>query len=388
MLLEKNMIDINLSESMQDFRTWYQMKIAKMPMRNIDIAKTMGIAEGKLLSAHQVECMKPSSANIASLRQFIKNEDLSMVTIALKNTWPEIIEYVKNFGEVMALTRNDACVMEKIGIYQSHQVNHHIGLMQGEIELRIFYEKWHAGFLVIENKSGREVLSLQFFNQLGQAIHKIYMRGVLKDNLLNELIENFSIKSNCSKTSLIHLTTFEDRFKNRIEHFVEDRQVDVDLLRKKWSEMRDTHEFHNLFKEFNISRTQALRLIGAEYATRVDQEAIEDVLRGASEERIPLLIFVSNSGVLHIHHGCIYQVSKLNCWLNILDGNFNLHLRESLVDQIWIVRKPTIDGIVSSLELFDRQGELIALLFGDRKLGEPENSQWRQLIENICEVNV
>jgi hypothetical protein len=43
-------------------------------------------------------------------------------------------------------------------------------------------------------------------------------------------------------------------------------------------------------------------------------------------------------------------------WLNVLDPGFNLHLREDLIASAWIVRKPTADGVVSSLELFDAGG--------------------------------
>jgi putative hemin transport protein len=44
------------------------------------------------------------------------------------------------------------------------------------------------------------------------------------------------------------------------------------------------------------------------------------------------------------------------------------------------VRKPTSDGIVSSVELFDAQGENIAMLFGARKPGSPELAGWRELV--------
>ena len=52
-------------------------------------------------------------------------------------------------------------------------------------------------------------------------------------------------------------------------------------------------------------------------------------------------------------------------------------LREDLIDEAWVVRKPTEDGVVTSLELFDAQGEAIATLFGKRKPGIPEIEDWR-----------
>jgi putative hemin transport protein len=70
-------------------------------------------------------------------------------------------------------------------------------------------------------------------------------------------------------------------------------------------------------------------------------------------------------------------------WLNILDQNFNLHLREGDVYDSWIVRKPTDDGIVTSLELFDGAGQVIVMVFGERKPGSPELDSWRRVVEDL-----
>lgn len=48
-----------------------------------------------------------------------------------------------------------------------------------------------------------------------------------------------------------------------------------------------------------------------------------------------------------------------------------------------MVRKPTVDGLVTSLELFDQHGEVIAMFFGERKPGKPELAAWRALVEDL-----
>jgi putative hemin transport protein len=70
-------------------------------------------------------------------------------------------------------------------------------------------------------------------------------------------------------------------------------------------------------------------------------------------------------------------------WLNVLDPGFNLHLREDHIASAWVVRKPTSDGLVTSLELFDAQGETIAMFFGERKPGRAELCAWRELIDEL-----
>jgi len=70
-------------------------------------------------------------------------------------------------------------------------------------------------------------------------------------------------------------------------------------------------------------------------------------------------------------------------WVNVLDPGFNLHLREDHIAQAWLVKKPTSDGLVHSIELFDAQGETIAMLFGERKPGQAERCDWRNLLATL-----
>ena len=44
-----------------------------------------------------------------------------------------------------------------------------------------------------------------------------------------------------------------------------------------------------------------------------------------------------------------------------------------------------VDGLVSSLELYAPDGELIAQFFGRRKPGQPERCAWRQLLDGLVD---
>jgi putative hemin transport protein len=95
------------------------------------------------------------------------------------------------------------------------------------------------------------------------------------------------------------------------------------------------------------------------------------------------MVFVGNPGMLQIHSGPIHKVMLTESWINVMDPRFNLHLQMDCVAQAWIVRKPTDDGIVTSVELFNKDGEAIAMFFGERKPGKPELSTWRNLVEEL-----
>jgi putative hemin transport protein len=67
----------------------------------------------------------------------------------------------------------------------------------------------------------------------------------------------------------------------------------------------------------------------------------------------------------------------------VLDPGFNLHLREDLIEDVWVVEKPTSDGVVTSVEAFDARGELMVMFFGARKPGQSELVAWRNIVAHL-----
>ena len=103
------------------------------------------------------------------------------------------------------------------------------------------------------------------------------------------------------------------------------------------------------------------------------------------------MCFVSTPGCIQIHSGPVVRVEPMTiqgkAWLNVLDPGFNLHLREDLIAEVWVVEKPTSDGIVTSLEVFDAQGGAMAMFFGARKPGQAELPGWRVILGHLQETS-
>jgi putative hemin transport protein len=165
-----------------------------------------------------------------------------------------------------------------------------------------------------------------------------------------------------------------------------DEEVDAQSLREGWRAMRDPHDFYALLKKHRVTRTQALRIAGAEFAQRVDNRAIATVLESAASSDLPLMVFVGSPGVVQIHTGPVLNIKRMGPWLNVLDDDFNLHLREDQIAESWIVRKPTPQGPVTSLDLYDANAAQIVQLFGKRKPGIPELKAWRSLADSLSRV--
>src|SRR5690606_16744449 len=61
----------------------------------------------------------------------------------------DILNGLGGVGEVMALTRNESAVHEKIGVYENVKISQHSALVLGsQIDLRIFPRSWVHGFAV------------------------------------------------------------------------------------------------------------------------------------------------------------------------------------------------------------------------------------------------
>ena len=275
----------------------------------------------------------------------------------------------------MALTRNASCVHEKVGVYNNASQDGPAGLLVGEIDLRIFYHAWAHGFAVREMTKDGLQRSLQFFDKAGVAIHKIHLSTqscvANYDALLNQYQSH-------DQTPGIQVTSLD---KPAAE--LPDQDIDATAWRQSWRAMKDTHDFFGLLRQFKVTRTQGLRLADPEFVQAIPVNVVKDLLEIAASSSTPIMVFVGNPGMLQIHSGPIQKVVSIGAWINVMDPRFNLHLRSDSVAQAWLVRKPTADGIVTSVELFNDSGEAIAMFFGKRKPGTPELTTWRALVDEL-----
>jgi putative hemin transport protein len=351
-----------MTEPNQLVRTAFATMRRNGPRRHRDIAKILSISEAELLAAHCGEVSPQETVTLEATR--------------LSNQWHEQISTLETLGPLMALTRNASCVHEKTGVYQPVTQTGDIGIVLGEaIDLRIFYNNWHLGFAVIEKTARGLQNSIQYFDRYGVAVHKVFL---LPDSHITAFIDfknRFSEKDPLSNVSVAtkELTKAE----------CADSDIDVAGMERAWSEMDDTHDFFLLLKKYNVSRSQAFRLVGAHFAQTVRPGECRRILCLVADKKIPIMAFVSNPGMIQIHTGLIQNISVTKGWLNVLDSDFNMHLRQDQIATAWVVRKPTVDGTVTSLELFDHSGALILMLFGERKQGMPENTQWRSLLDSL-----
>ena len=323
-----------------------QLQAQEPKLRIRERAQRLGVTEAELVAA-----------------------DCGVASTALAGSAQEIFSGLGALGTVMALSRNDWAVHERHGSYLDIQANAPVGIVLGpDIDLRMFFGCWKYFYAVSEN--GRH--SLQFFDKAGEAVHKVYRTEQTDATAWDALIARFAAAQK--------LPVVIEAIAAQAEA---ESPTDAAALREHWLALKDTHDFFLMLRKFQVSRLGALRAAGEDLAQSVAADAVERILSHAAETALPIMCFVANRGIVQIHTGAVKKLLRTGPWFNILDENFNLHLNTQAVASSWVVSKPTIDGWVTSLELYSQSGELIVQFFGARKPGQPELSAWRELLLSL-----
>jgi putative hemin transport protein len=152
--------------------------------------------------------------------------------------------------------------------------------------------------------------------------------------------------------------------------------------------MTDVHQFFQLLSRNKLTRQQAFRAVGDDLAYQVDNSALSQLLQAAQQQQNEIMIFVGNRGCVQIFTGQIERLMPQEGWINVFNRRFTLHLIEGAIAESWITRKPTKDGIVTSLELFAADGTQIAQLYGQRTEGQPEQTQWREQVAALAAKDI
>lgn len=294
-----------------------------------------------------------------------------------------LLSEIEALGEVMALTRNEFVVHERKGVYSnlSFMDGHNMGLVVNpDIDLRLFMGQWKSIYAVVLETRGRKLYGFQFFNARGEAVHKIYLTPKSIQAIYLQLVEKYKADDQSIGTTV-------DKSVVEPKEYAKDEEVDILAFHKEWIQMEDTHHFFGMLGKHQLARQQALRLAPKGYAYQVDNDAIKRVMHQAAKEEVPIMVFVHSRGCIQIHTGKVKKIVELGDWFNIMDPMFNLHLNTRGVDQTWVVFKNTKEGLVTSIELFDEQGELIVYCFGKRKPGIPELASWRKLVHTLAPNN-
>ncbi len=236
-------------------------------MRERDFARIHGISEAELVAAYLGD-------GVTRLRPEVRT----------------LLEGLRAVGPVMALTRNDSAVHEKIGPYEKvFAANPDTAMVLGdEIDLRIFPREWASGFAVEKRGESGVRRSLQFFDAQGEAVHKVHLREQSNEGAFLELVAALCADDQSAR---LEITSPPPPVRSG-------PPAGYAELREHWAALTDTHQFFGMLKKLNLSRHEAVHLIDRDYAWPLRAGAVVNLLTRAAAMRLPIMVFVGNRGCI------------------------------------------------------------------------------------------
>jgi len=281
----------------------------------------------------------------------------------------------QTLGEVMALTRNDSCVSEKVGHYDNYHPGKHAAMiLTEEIDLRIFPTHWQHAYLVEKETDAGLRRSIQVFDAAGDAVHKIFLRDGSDLKAWAGLRASLAMADQRTALEVAPRTPKEAP---------KGDPAKADILRQEWTRMTDTHQFLRLASKLKMNRLGAYRMAGAPFVRGLAPEAVDLALHAVADAGIQVMIFVGNRGCIQIHSGPLHTLKAMGPWQNVLDPGHDMHLRLDHIAEVWAVDKPTQRGPALSLEAFDAEGGLILQIFGIGKEGLDSRPAWRSIVDTL-----
>ncbi|QKY03749.1 hemin-degrading factor [Janthinobacterium lividum] len=352
---------------------WSTLRTEQPKLQIRDAARALGVSEAQLLAT---------------------NIGKGVTRLQADGNQPrEIMRAALDLGVVQAITRNENGVIETTGVAskfkqagdkseqadakqdpetEARQRNIAGGYLGGQIDLRFHFENWKYAFAVEQaGRDGKPTRSLQFFDANGTAVHKIYLRNEPGVAVYDKLVATFRLPQQSAELNVLAVAPKAAE--------KPDAEIDVKEFQLAWKDMTDVHQFAQIMREFHLSREQALRLAPAGVVERVTPEALRTLLENAAKDKVAIMVFLGNEGLTQIYSGKIEKTMAAGGFFNVLDPDFNLHIRDTALRSGWVVKR----GGVTSVEFFDKEGTQVVSFFGVRERGKPQPQSWVDLADSL-----
>lgn len=300
----------------------------------------------------------------------------------------EIMRRALDLGKVMAMTRNENGILERTGVATKMKPQEPVtgldadkekerearmrniagGYLGGEIDLRFTFKNWKYAFAVAQpGKDGAVSRSLQFFDASGNAVHKVYVKSDAGVPVFDKIVADFR---NPVQSADLNVAAAPVKKAQK-----PDSAVDVKEFQQAWNEINDVHQFNRLLSEFGVMREQGLRLGPVDKVQRIAPQAVRQLLEEAAKKQVEIMAFLGNDSTIQIFSGKINKVQEAGGYFNVLDPEFNLHLRDSAFVSGYVVKRA---GVVN-VEFYDKDGNEVVSFFGVRSRDNPVPQAWIDL---------
>lgn len=309
---------------------------------------------------------------------------LQACRVGREKVWPlkdmvAVLKALPSLGRVLALTRNQGVVNEYKGIYPEPKLgeagSHAAGIFLdiGGLDLRLFMSHWHWACAIEDETPKGKRLSLQFFDQHGCAVHKVFSLEETNLTAWQALLDEQTVAA--EDAVLPQFVTAEPE-----QH---PEPASPNQVAEEWRQMKDVHQFFSLIRRHRITRFSAVKAMPDDLSREVSIDAFQQLVDATAEKAMEIMIFVGSRGCVQIYTGKTQGIKPMRGWLNIFEENFTLHANPETFAHAYVTRKPQSSGWVTSLEVFDKWGTLLLQMYARREENGPEQTAWTELLAQL-----
>jgi putative hemin transport protein len=322
-----------MCSTFHDIRKSFASLRVEKKHRHREIASFLNVTEVELIDSHVGVTKLESIKSFPNLARAIR----------LKPSWSNIIQDIQGFGEVMSLSRNAHAVHENLSFYKHASSSDDVGMVQSdELMIRLNYEKWEFGYLFEECKSHVLQRSIQFFDEFGAPVHKIFLLPHSHHWYFDELAKRWADSNQDPGISV----------QEKSEH----------------DQPTNSGAMESIIEERYTSQQEI-----------IDADVVQSLLRPSLELKLPLVITVQNHGVSQSHDGVLDEIRDHNDWLHLINQQFNCHLQLTQMPKICINHQES----PFLIEMLDEEGLLLASIALSIKATPADVQAWEDLLEQV-----
>jgi len=295
--------------------------------------------------------------------------------VRLEANWKSVLKEMPRLGPIRCHTGNNAILHDRFGPYRWVRFIFNAGQTGGpEVDLRLFMQNWRSGFAVAEPTDQGLLRSFQFFGKHGDPLHKVYLTPESDRAAFDTITRKYRSADQSTAQTITPRGVRKEKA---------DSEIDIAAFQKKWRKMWDTHQFFSLHRKFGLHRLQALRLGPPELVRPLNRDAGRRLFQRADQAGVGFMTFSGNAGCLQIYKGTARNLRTSSEWFRVREPDFHLDIHEPSIAHAFEVKKPTLFGLITSVELFDEQGDNVAVFYGKRRRIEPEHADWREVVAGL-----
>ena len=173
-------------------------------------------------------------------------------------------------------------------------------------DLRFFMGRWQHMLAVTDlSKSDKPSYSIQFFDEQGAAIDKVFLRELSDDNIARwqKLVDRHAQAVDITELVLDEATV------PKTWQYKELSDDNRDKLQRRWRKMTDVHQFYHILNKLEVDRASSYRQAPTGSAYSLSLDAMSAVFEQARDSECPIMIFVGNSGLVQIQTGTVKTIS-------------------------------------------------------------------------------